>query len=276
MSRSVLAPLVLLAALAGAAPRAHAIFSNGGFEQNSYAGWTLGGGINPGLGGTPPFDSTNVQIAGSGAGPASVVIAGSDPRAPGIVLPRVGTYTAKINDEATGARLTRLSQIDTVTTADVDPADGKPHIRFAFAPVMDDPGHTPQQQPYFYVGVRKVSDGSVLYEQFAYSGQPGVNFQQGSGSWKFLPFQNVDIPLPANAVGMQVELVVIAADCSLGGHGGYVYVDGFGSAPVGSAGGSGGAAVAEVQAVPALDLPGLVLLVGLTALLGSSVLRRHF
>ena len=252
------------------APPAQAIFVNGGFEQNGYGGWSVGGGSNPGLSGAPPFTSASVQIVGSTPGPASVVGAVSDPRAPGIVLPRAGQYTAKVNDEATGAQLTRLSQIDTVTAADIDPADGKPHIRFAFAPVMDDPGHSPAEQPYFYVAVRLVADGSVLFEQFAYSGQPGVNYQQGSGSWKYLPFQDVDVPLPANAVGQQVELVVIAADCSLGGHGGYVYVDGFGSSQVGGGGGAG----AVPLEVPALDGAGLALLAGLIAVAGWLSTRR--
>jgi hypothetical protein len=265
--------VVLMSALAACwAMPAHAIFNNGGFEANSYTGWTLAGGTNPGLGGAPPFTSASVQISGTTPGPASIVTTASDLRAPGIVLPRVGTYTAKINDEATGALLTKLVQSDVVTAADIDPGDGKPHIRFAFAPVMDDPGHSPEQQPYFYVGVRKMSDNSILFEQFAYSGQPGVNFQQGTGSWKYLPFQDVDIPLSANAVGEQIELTVIASDCSLGGHGGYVYIDGFGSGRVGSSG--SGTAAASLTPLPALDARGLFLLAGLLGWVGWRAARR--
>lgn len=225
---------------------AHAVFVNGGFEQNNFNGWTVGGGTNPGLAGTAPFTGASVQITQGAPGPASVVGQVVDARAPGIVLPRVGNLTAKINDEATGARLTTLVQRDRITQADVDASDGLPHLRFAFAPVLDDPSHAPEEQPYFYVVVRNVADQSVLFEQFAYSGQPGVTFQQGAGSWKFLPFQNVDATLPASAVGQEIELTVIGADCSLSGHGGYVYVDGFGSAQVGSGNGAGTGAVVPV------------------------------
>ncbi|MEO8671372.1 MAG: hypothetical protein ABI411_08670 [Tahibacter sp.] len=249
---------------------AQAIYQNGGFEQNNFSGWTIGGGTNPALSGVAPFTGANVQISAGAPGPASIVGAVADARAPLLVLPRVGTYTAKINDEATGALLTTLKQTDTVTAADIDPTDHLPHLRFAFAPVLDDPAHSPQQQPYFYVVLRNVADNSVLFEQFAYSGQAGVTFLSGAGSWKYLQFQNVDAILPANAVGQQVELTVIAADCSLGGHGGYVYVDGFGSAPVGG----GGGAPTTPTVVPALDRSTLVLLMVLMAGIGALAWRR--
>jgi hypothetical protein len=265
---------IIAATLLAGAGAAQAVFTNGGFEQNSFAGWSIGGGGNPGLAGVEPFNGASVQIAPGAAGPASVVGALTDPRAPAIVLPRVGSHTAKINDEATGARLTTLNQVDTITAADIDPSDGRPHLRFSFAPVLDDPSHAPHEQPYFYVVLRNTADNSVLFEQFAYSGQPGVTFQQGTGSWKYLPFQNVDAVLPASAVGQQVSLTVIGADCSLSGHAGYVYVDGFGSAPVGNGNGNGNGGPLQNVAVPALDSFGLGLMAGLLALAGAFAWRR--
>jgi len=260
----------IAAAAFAAAGSAHAVFVNGGFEQNNFAGWTLGGGTNPGLAGTAPFNGASVRINPGAPGPASVVGRIVDARAPGIALPRVGNLTAKINDEQSGAALTTLVQRDRITSADVDTSDGLPHLRFAFAPVLEDPAHAPEQQPYFYVVVRKVADQSVLFEQFAYSGQPGVTFQQGQGTWKYLPFQNVDATLPASAIGEEVELTVIGADCSLGAHGGYVYVDGFGSAQVGSSGAGTGTTVA----VPVLAPGVLALLAAGLAGVGALAWRR--
>jgi hypothetical protein len=264
MTRFALTPLAAALLLGVAAAPAHAVFINGGFEQNNFQGWTLGGGSNPGLAGSPPFTGSAIQINGSTPGPASIVgLGSSDPRAPQIQLPRVGSFTAKINDEATGARITTLRQSDVLTAADIDPNDGLPHLRFAFAPVLDDPNHQPQQQPYFYVAVRNTADNTVLFEQFAYSGQPGVNFLNEVGSWRYLPFQDVDAVLPASAIGQTIELTTIAADCSLGAHAGYVYIDGFGSAPVG-----GPAPPRPTVPVPALDRLGLLLL-ALAALAGG-------
>ncbi|MFA5683407.1 MAG: hypothetical protein WCZ65_07545 [Lysobacteraceae bacterium] len=267
-------PLLLCAALAAtmASPHADAVFVNGGFEQNSFAGWTLGGGSNPGLIGAEPFTLASIPAVSLGAtpGPASIVGNITDPRAPLLTLPRVGGFTAKVNDEAGGARTTTLTQADAITAVDIDAADGLPHIRFSFAPVLEDPLHSPNQQPYFYVVMKRVSDGAILFEQFAYSGQAGVPFQIGSGSWKYLPFQNVDVTLAAGDVGETVELMVVAADCSPTAHGGYVYVDGFGSAVVPPPSGATDAPVF----IPSADRVGLGLLAGLLLVMAGVVLRR--
>ena len=266
-SRRRLGMIALSAALTLAATPALAIFSNGGFEQNDFSGWTLSGGTNPGLLGSEPFNSTSIQIIPGAAGPATIVGQIADPLAPTIVLPRVGQHTAKLNDEGGGALVTRLVQIDTVSNADVDSSDGLPHIRFAFAPVMDDPAHAPNEQPYFYVSVKNLADNSILFEQFAYSGQPGVNYLNGAGSWKYLEFQNVDVVLPLSAIGQQIELTAIAADCALGGHGGYVYVDGFGSANVPPP--AGAPVITEVPVNQPAVLVLLALLLGIAAWRGN-------
>lgn len=250
---------------------AQAQFQNGGFEQGDLSGWTIGGGTNPGLAGTPPFTAASIQINGATPGPASVVGAIVDPRAPDIVLARIGQHTAKVNDEGSGALVTTLKQTVQVTAADVDPGDGLPHVRFAYAPVMDDPGHQPHEQPYFYVAIRRVSDNSILFERIAYSGQPDAQFLDGTGSWKYLPFQDVDAVLPADAVGESIELTVIAADCALGGHAGYVYVDGFGSAPLPPAQGAAGPKVP----VPMLPRHGLILLTSALLVAGWMAMRRE-
>ena len=269
-SRRTMRAALTLGLVLASAP-ALAIFNNGGFEQNDFSGWTVAGGTNPGLLGAEPFTSASSQIAPGAPGPNAIVGQISDPLAPTILLPRVGLLTAKLNDENGGALVTTLVQTDTVTNADIDVGDGMPHIRFAFAPVMDDPNHAPNEQPYFYVSVKNLADNSILFEQFAYSGQAGVNFLNGAGSWKYLEFQNVDVVLPLSAIGQQVELTVVAADCSLGGHGGYVYVDGFGSANVPPQG--GGAPV--VQEVPVDQPIVLALLAGLLGLFGWRAQRMR-
>ncbi len=262
-SRRFICGALALGLVLASAP-AFAIFANGGFEQNNFAGWTVAGGINPGLLGTEPFTSASIQITPGAPGPSAIVGQIADPLAPTIVLPRVGQFTAKLNDENGGALVTTLVQTDTVTNADIDASDGKPHIRFAFAPVMDDPSHAPNEQPYFYVSVKNLADSSILFEQFAYSGQAGVNFLNGSGNWKYLEFENVDVELPLSAIGQQVELTIIAADCALGGHGGYVYVDGFGSANVPPPAGAPG--IVEVPVDQPLMLALLAALLGLFGL----------
>lgn len=45
--------LIAAASLLACTGASHAVFVNGGFEQNNLTGWTVGGGSNPGLTGTP-------------------------------------------------------------------------------------------------------------------------------------------------------------------------------------------------------------------------------
>jgi hypothetical protein len=208
---------------------AHAIYENGGFEANNFSSWQVSGGENFGLLGNEPFSGASVAITGVAPGPATIAAAGSDPRAPSLLLPRIGSFTAKVNDEASGFKVTTLAQADLITAADRDPQDNRFHLRFTFAPVLENPSHTPNQQPYFYVRVRNVTDNVTLFEQFAYANQPGVSFQNGTGDWKFLPFQTVDAVLPDSALNKRIETYLVAADCAQGNHGGYVYLDGFGS-----------------------------------------------
>jgi hypothetical protein len=227
-----LAQISLAVGMALVAAPAFAIYQHGGFEQNSFASWTIGGGGNPGLAGAEPFTGASIVINGTTPGPASVIGAQVDPRAPMLMLPRLGQYTAQLNDESGGAAITTIAQTDVLTSADIDPADNLPHLRFSFAPVLEDPSHSANQQPYFYVRVRNTTDNVLLFEQFAYSGQAGVQFQNGTANWKYLPFQTVDTTLPASAISKNIETYLVAADCSLGAHGGYVYLDAFGSAAV--------------------------------------------
>ena len=243
-------PLVFAALiLATFSTHALAIFQNGGFEQNSYASWTLGGGTNSGLSGSAPFTGANIVVNGNSPGPASIVGGGTDPRAPQLVLPRLDQRSAKLNDEGGGSLVTTLKQVGTLTNADVDPTDSQLHIRFSFAPVLEDPGHSAQNQPFFYVALKNLTTNAFEYERFAFSGQAGVNFlSDGLAGWKYLPFENVDVVLPTTAIGQQIEL--IAADCSLGAHGGYVYLDGFGSAALPP---NGGSTVGPAVPAPALD-----------------------
>jgi hypothetical protein len=228
--------LFLISGLALLSSPAFAVFQNGSFETNSFQNWTIEGGANPGLVGAEPFSGASISIVGTTPGPVAVLGAGLDQRAPNIRLPRLGSFTAKINDELGGASVSILRQIDTLRPSDIDPRDNLAHVRFSFAPVLEDPAHRPEEQPYIYVRVRNVTDNQLLFEQFTYSGQPGVQFLSGNGDWKYLQFTDVDATLPASAINKQIEIYLVVADCSLGGHGGYVYVDGFGSSPIPSLG----------------------------------------
>ncbi|CAK7053710.1 MAG: hypothetical protein BACD_02595 [Bacteroides rodentium] len=210
---------------------AQAIFQNGYFETGDFSNWEMGYGLNYGLGGSHPFTANDVIITSGGKEILEVVGHIFDPRAPQLTLPRQGNFTAKVNDETNNYHLNYISQKDTLTEADRDPTDGKLHVRFTYAAVLEDPNHEPNGQPYFYVQLKDLTTDEVLYYDFAYSNQPGRVFftTYYSGTWRSTPFIDVDMEVPDSSLNHELEVRVLAADCAHSGHGGYVYVDAFGA-----------------------------------------------
>jgi hypothetical protein len=124
----------------------------------------------------------------------------------------------------------------TVGLADVDPTDGQLHVRFAIAPVLENPSHSFNQQPYFYVELLNLTRGTTLYTGFNTAGQVGVPWHTTTSiatgnATQWLDWSLVDIAPASSAlsVGDQVQLTVVASGCTLGGHFGRVYLDGVGS-----------------------------------------------
>ena len=227
--------LVALVALALAASPASAIFVNGGFEAGDFSGWATQTGTNPSLSGTPPFTAANIQVSAGGSNTSAVVGAGIDPRAPHLVLPRAGSFTARVNDFNGGAIVNAIRQSAPISSADRDATDGLLHVRFSYAAVLEDPGHGANEQPYFFVRLRNLTKGTTLYEDFTFSNQPGKTLIR-TGQWLATNFINVDIIVPDADINDNLEIEAYGVDCSPSAHGGYVHLDGFGSAIVGGPG----------------------------------------
>jgi len=225
-----------------------AVFVNGGFETGDFTGWTKETHINPGIGGTfPPVQLSDLTLAGGGwdlttveAGATESVPDGLMGASASLRYPKYETHCARVNYQSSGtwghgASANLIRQTATVTVADVDPSDSKVHVRFALAPVLENPGHPQTQQPYFFAQLYNNTKSVLLFSTFNFAGQAGVPWQvfiDGAGrTWNFTDWQALDIA-PGNAllaVGDSVELVVVASGCSPTGHDGHVYVDGIGA-----------------------------------------------
>ncbi|HEY8208205.1 MAG TPA: DUF11 domain-containing protein, partial [Myxococcaceae bacterium] len=224
------------------------LFVNGGFESGggTLGSWTVTTYLNStGLAAVPPTSFAQLNLANGGtvltfprtnATPESQPFMGMVDAAGVPHWPKFGTTSAVVN-ESNGVNSTNansLKQSYTVTYADVDPSDGKVHVRFVLAPALQAAGHAPAQQPYFYVELRNLTTASTMYTDFNYANNPGVPWRsQGAGAAAVLYTDWVinDIA-PGNAalrVGDTIELEVIASRCQPSGHFGEVYVDGFGS-----------------------------------------------
>ena len=224
-----------------------ALFTNGDFEGDSDgsppSGWTVEPYANNGLGSASPtsWSQLNLQAGGTSrtyvrVGSTETVVPAGLSNAVTLRVPKYGTHAAVVNEGGSGQNVNALRQTMTTTNADVDPADNKVHVRFAIAPVLQNPdGHGPTDQPYFWVQLENKTKNAILFYTFNYSNQPGVPWKEdpnpaGGERVLYTDWQAFDIsPGPAQlAVGDQVEIVVLAAGCAWGGHYGEVYVDAFG------------------------------------------------
>jgi len=147
--------------------------------------------------------------------------------------PRFGTGVGVLN-VGTGAVANSMEQTMILGPEDIDPSDGRLHIRFALAIVLQNPSHAATAQPWFWVELRNKTRNVGLYHDYGYANQPGVPWKSQNtsccGNVVYLDWQLVDIaPTSVEAViGDEVELIVIAAGCSPTAHWARVYIDGIG------------------------------------------------
>ncbi len=233
------------------APFKIAAFVNGDFESSAIGtapvGWTVQNNLNPSITDTTPSPQTLASLNLAAGGYAATFIVGGTPTesqadpdlgtAASLRYPRYGLNAARLNYlNATGAgngtlaNANALRQTMTIANGDIDASDNKAHVRFVIAPVLQNPSHPYIEQPYYFVRLQNITKATTLYQDFNASAQPGVPWKT-IGTTYYTDWQLVDIA-PGNAllaVGDQVELLVVAAGCSPGGHWGRVYVDGIGS-----------------------------------------------
>lgn len=112
------------------------------------------------------------------------------------------------------------------------PSTASGTIRFAWAAILEDPAHRIADQPFVEVTVLDTDTNTYLYRKHFFSGDPSYSgwihmdaaYTPTRVLWNIIPWQQVTVDI-SSAVGHNVEIRVIAADCNLGGHGGYAYLD---------------------------------------------------
>jgi uncharacterized repeat protein (TIGR01451 family)/uncharacterized repeat protein (TIGR02543 family) len=226
--------------------RQAALFDNGGFEAGggSLGSWTVTTYLNYGIVyPTTGLADLQLQPGGTNLTYARTGTTESLPLAgltdvPGVPhFPKFGVASAVVNERGANKNVNSLRQSFTTTSADIDPADGKIHARFVLAPALQAAGHPSAEQPYFYVELRNLTRGTLLFSTFNYSTQEGIPWQiqadPGNANLDVLytDWQLFDIA-PGNValrVGDTIEVEVYAAACSHTVHFGEVYVDGFGA-----------------------------------------------
>ena len=219
-----------------------ALFNNGGFENGDFSSWTKTTFLNPGLTGSPPFTGANI-VRSPGGIDISKIVSGSGPETTpdtislgNLKVPEFGTKCAKVNgDDAEGGNnqnANSIKQSGATTSADVDPSDSKIHVRFSWAAVLENPQHNANDQPFFYIEVQNVTKATLIYSVFKFSDPTDpIWHTDGTAGWLYTQWQIIDQAFDSTqvAVGDTLSIEAIGSGCSLGGHAGYVYLDGFGA-----------------------------------------------
>jgi hypothetical protein len=192
-------------------PEGKNFFVNFGFETGDMTAWNGFTSLLP-QGGGGVFTPTKL----------TVVNVGFDPIATDIPTVQFGQHAVQVNDQDNSYHTTFIAQTATV------PATGNPQLNFKWMAVLEDPQHSPEDQPFVEVIVRNVTKNTELYKRRFFANDPaftGWKSYQG-GQWKAIDWQSVVLTGLSQSAGDQIELKIVGADCGLGGHGGYVYLDG--------------------------------------------------
>jgi gliding motility-associated-like protein len=184
---------------------------NANFEMQNHTGWDLFCGTVTGamVGGTGP-ESTAC------GGQHAIFTGGNDTYTNS---PRVfqGGASAMLGDgTGTGSRYARLRKSFVV-------AASNPAITYSYMAVLEAPGHTSAEQPFFNAKVL-VNGVSVYCAEYIAYGGDGQTGWVNSGGVTYRDWTSIFVPLEAY-IGQTVVFEMTVGDCSQSGHFGYAYVD---------------------------------------------------
>lgn len=249
-----LSPIRAVALLAASAasmlmvPAAHADFVDGNFASNNLSSnWNPHGYrrniVFPNVNYVPQRSSDlqlDQQDTGQFTSQSAVLGSGNATKTNGALqwpanVARVNSDISSGSLNTPGGDQRRASSIEqtiTVAASDVDSGDGKVHLRFVGAPVLEyASNHDGTNQAYYFIEVVK-NDGTpnaqVLYTSYNFADQSGVTWKS-AGNYRYTDWVNFDIPLDSsgpNAVAAndQITLRVYAAGCQPSGHSGSFYL----------------------------------------------------
>lgn len=195
------------------------------FENGDFSHWecfigttdTVGGKNRMNLFPSAPISNRHEII--SAANNPGVDVYGGFPK----LCPYGGNYSVKLGNDFTNSEAEAISYtfqvpatIDTFT------------FTYFYAVVFEDPGHTPPEQPRFFVTAYDVITGDLIncasYDYIATSALPGFQKSPLNTSVLYKSWTPTSLQF-AGMGGHTVRLEFRTADCTRGGHFGYAYMD---------------------------------------------------
>jgi len=186
--------------------------ANSNFSMNNFTNWT---------GRTGSCCPINIPNVGIVPGRHTIMTGtGTDPNT-GNNLPVVCpgyAFSARLGNSGTGAQAEGLSYTINVAT---DSSNAL--FYYNYAVVMEDPGHTPAQQPRFELQVRDAFGNIIPCTSYLISAAANIPGFQNNGSVRWKPWESVGVDL-SPFIGQQVTIEMRTGDCSQSGHYGYAYI----------------------------------------------------
>ena len=193
-------------------------------EEGSFANWECSIGRTNAVAGKNNIILTpSAPIAGRHeiiSGPSSAKdMYGNFPQ----LCPYGGKYSVKLGNNSTGGEAEGMSYTFTVPSG-IDTFS----FTYFYAVVFQDPQHSTFEQPRFFVTAYDVETGDLIncasYNYVSSGGLPGFKVSKVSPDVLYKEWSPVSIQF-AGLADRKVRLEFKTADCTLGGHFGYAYLD---------------------------------------------------
>jgi gliding motility-associated-like protein len=193
--------------------------TNSDFEQGNFTNWTGQTGtccpINTPTNGL----STAAMNANHGTGRHVIMSNGTDANTCNQV-PRVAPgsiYSARLGNSSTGRQAEKLRYQFTITPQST-------LIIYKYAVIMEDPGHTPDEQPRFEARLIDQNGTDIPCTYYLVVAGQGTSNFQSCGDVKYKNWQTIGVDASAY-LGQTVTLEFSTGDCDATAHFGYAYVD---------------------------------------------------
>jgi gliding motility-associated-like protein len=195
------------------------------FEKGNFSSWqAYQGNTEARLG----KNIINLDTSSPASGRHEIITAASLPRKDPygnfpVLCPYGGKYSVKLGNNLPGAEAEGLSYTFTIPTT-VDTFT----FTYFYAVVLEDPDHAVEEQPRFFVTAYEVETGNLIncasYDYVSNGTLPGFQVSPGNSGVLFRNWSPTSLQF-AGLQGKEVRLEFKTADCTLGGHFGYAYLD---------------------------------------------------